>query len=165
MLPRLSALASDPWWETQAQLSALYCVLLSTASAGAADAPRVLSLLLAALGGSSPSALSVALSSASPLLAKYAQPLLPPFVRGLAALPRPQRAALFAQADATVPVPAASSLEFELKPLAGRWPALSVCTELISGDLYELRRALMPVPSPGAPPGAPLRAGAGCVGA
>ena len=62
-----------------------------------------------------------------------AQPLLPPFVRGLAALPRPQRAALFAQADATVPVPAASSLEFELKPLAGRWPALSVCTELICG--------------------------------
>jgi len=131
MLPRLSVLAADPWWEIQAQLGKLYCALLAGASASSAEASSVASMLGGVLGCRSPAVATVALAEAAPLLSRWPA-LLSPFVSSLLSLPPQQRAALLAPNNQPVPVPATSCVLYDIRPLPMRWPPLLVANQLIA---------------------------------
>lgn len=128
MLPRLSVLLDDPWWEVQAQLAALAAALLRTGDCGP-HAQKLVDMLTRLLDRRSPAVQSAALCSAVPLLGSV-QALLPPFVASLLALPPTQRSLLLAQGDAPVALPGAGS-HIEMQPLRS-WQPLPVAVELMS---------------------------------
>lgn len=128
MLPRLTELAADPWWEVQAQLGKLSATLLPSAPADAA--PKLTSLLVSILGNRCPSVQCLALSSAAPLL-DGSPALLAAFVPCLLALPQQQRQLLLTSTAEAVPLPVVSSVLYSLKPLPLSWTPLKVATALL----------------------------------
>ena len=132
LLPRLSALAADGWWEVQAQ-TARVCVslLAQPAALDAAAAAELTRLLCGALASRNPSVAAVALSEAAPLLATSPD-LLEPSLRALLLLPPPQRAALLLP-SADAPALPLTSASYALAPLPASWPALAVARELLAG--------------------------------
>ena len=128
LLPRLSALAADGWWEVQAQ-TARVCVslLAQPAALDAAAAAELTRLLCGALASRNPSVAAVALSEAAPLLASSPD-LLEPSLRALLLLPPPQRAALLLP-SADAPALPLTSASYALAPLPASWPALAVARD------------------------------------
>ena len=129
MLPRLVELASDPWWEVQAQLGKLSATLLPAAPADAA--PQLTSLLVSILANRCPSVQCLALSSSAPLLDGGPAELLAAFVPCLLALPPQQRKLLLTTSAEQVPLPVVSSVLYSLTPLPLSWTPLKIASAIL----------------------------------
>ena len=109
MLPRLQALCDEPWWEVQAQLGKLCCLLLAAPALPPADASALTDALARVLSSRSPSVLAIVVPEAAMLLGDHPR-VAAPFARALVSTPASARPSVLATAPSWPALPVAEAL-------------------------------------------------------